>query len=176
MRFRSLLIAACLALAAGPGAAREGNAIALPWIGQKTASDCGRAVLASLKARGGGSAEQAYRRIHDPADPSRGYSISEMRRLGGLSVMAPAGIAIAGDCAVRPPVVAHFAHVKSIVGAGHPVVVPVSAGFSSGHYLILAGTTADGFMVHDPAAAGLRAMSTSSLMSSMCGFGYIALR
>jgi hypothetical protein len=155
--------------------ARSRADVRVPWIGQKTSTDCGRAVLASLKARRGGSPERHYASIRDPKDTANGYSISEMQRLGGLSVRSPAGIVIRGDCAERPAVTAHFAALRQIVGNGRPVVVPVSSGFGSGHYLILVGASGEGFRVHDPASPGLRSMSSSELARLMCGFGYVAL-
>ena len=171
---------AILALGVAAGVRPARAAVRLPWIGQKTASDCGRAVLASLAARRGGSAEAIYARIPDPADPSRGYSIAEMRRLGsrigvGLSVRAPGGVTIIGDCAERPAVTAHFASLARTVSAGRPVVVPVSSGFGAGHYLILVGASGGQFTVHDPASSGLRGMSTAELARAMCGYGYVAL-
>ena len=170
--------AATFGLAAGVRPA--GAAVRVPWIGQKSASDCGRAVLASLAARRGGSAEAIYARIPDPADPSRGYSIAEMRRLGskigvGLTVRAPGGITIAGDCSERPAVTAHLASLARTVAAGRPVVVPVSSGFGSGHYLILVGAKGGDFTVHDPASSGLRNMSAAELARVMCRYGYVAL-
>jgi ABC-type bacteriocin/lantibiotic exporter with double-glycine peptidase domain len=154
-------------------------AMAVPWIAQKSASDCGRAVLASLAARRHGNAEAIYRRIPDPADRERGYSIPEMRRLGarvgvGLSIMAPAGVVIAGDCTARPAVAAHLARVARRVAAGGPVVVPVG-GYFGGHYLILVGVSGDRFAALDPASPGLKSISSGQLSGQMCGFGYVAL-
>ena len=159
-----------------PASARTIN---VPWYGQKNSSDCGRAVLASLAARRGGSAEAAYRRLPEPTDP-RGYSISDMRRYGsrvgvGLSVSGPGGVVIAGNCGASPAVAAHMTRLSRAVTGGRPVVVPVSSGFGSGHYLVLVGTSGDGFMALDPASPGLRAMSRDQLASSMCGYGYLAL-
>jgi hypothetical protein len=51
------LIAATLLLSVVGGDAGE---IALPWIKQKTATECGRAVLASVAARHGGDVEEYY--------------------------------------------------------------------------------------------------------------------
>lgn len=153
--------------------------INVPWYGQKNSSDCGRAVLASLAARRGGSAEAAYRRLPEPTDP-RGYSISDMRRYGsrvgvGLSVSGPGGVVIAGNCGVSPAVAAHLTRLSRAVAGGRPVVVPVSSGFGGGHYLVLVGTSGDGFTALDPASPGLRSMSRDQLASSMCGYGYLAL-
>ena len=155
-------------------------AIAIPWIGQKSATDCGRAVLAALAARRGGNAEATYRKLPDPPDPVNGYSVTDMRRFGarvgvGLSLRAPGGVVIAGDCAPRPAVAAHMASLARMVSAGRPVVVPVSSGFASGHYLILVGASGAGFTAHDPASPGLREISTDQLASSMCAYGYVAL-
>jgi Papain-like cysteine protease AvrRpt2 len=171
--------AASAGLAILLSASAAGGAAAVPWVGQKSANDCGRAVLAALAARRGANPEAAYRRIPDPADAFRGYSIPEMRRLGarvgvGLSTMAPAGVGIAGDCSPRPAVAAYFARLKARVAAGHPVVVPVG-GFAAGHYLILVGASGDGFTYLDPASPGRGSMSTADLSSRMCGFGYVAL-
>lgn len=164
------------ALLATTGALAAAN---VPWVGQKSASDCGRAVLVSLAARRGGGPDAIYGRIPDPADGFRGYSIPEMRRLGArvgvhLSTMAPAGVGITGDCSPRPTVTAYFGRLRSRVAAGHPVVVPVG-GFVAGHYLILVGASGDEFTYLDPASPGRSTMSTAQLSSQMCGFGYVAL-
>jgi hypothetical protein len=171
-----VLLTAVTGIDAAPALARDIN---VPWYGQKNSSDCGRAVLASLAARRGGSAEAAYRRLPEPTDP-RGYSISDMRRNGGrvgvgLSVSAPGGVTIAGNCAGGPAVAAHMTRLSRAVAGGRPVVVPVSSGFGSGHYLVLVGATGDGFTALDPASPGLRSMSRDQLASSMCGYGYMAL-
>lgn len=163
-------------LIAAPAAAR----VSVPWIGQKNSADCGRAVLASLAARRGGSPEAIYRRIPDPADTTRGYSINELRRVGsrvgvGLSVRAPTGVVIAGSCSASPAVDAHFATLAKIVNGGRPVVVPISAGFGMGHYLILTGASGGSFTALDPASPGERLMSAADLRSRMCGYGFVAL-
>jgi ABC-type bacteriocin/lantibiotic exporter with double-glycine peptidase domain len=166
-----------LAAAALPALAR----VSVPWIGQKNSADCGRAVLASLAARRGGSPEAIYRRIPDPADTTRGYSITEMRRVGsrvgvGLSVVAPAGVVIAGNCQASPAVDAHFARLARTVNGGRPVVVPVSSGFGMGHYLILTEASGGSFTALDPASPGQRSLSAAELRSRMCGYGYVALQ
>ena len=166
-------------VAAGIGAAFAGP-ISLPWIGQKTAADCGRAVLASLAARRGGDVEEFYRRLPDPPDPVRGYSVLDMQRFGtgigvNLTVLAPAGVVIAGECSPRPAVTAHFARLASLISAGNPVVVPVERGVGAGHYLMLVGTRSDGFVLLEPATPGLQRIGTSELAALMCGFGYLAL-
>jgi hypothetical protein len=152
--------------------------IAVPWIAQKTASDCGRAVLASLAARRGRSIETAYRSIPDPNDGMRGYSLTEMRRLAarlgvGLSVRAPSGVVITGDCTPRPAVTAHFARIARAVASGRLYVMPVS--FGLGHYIILVGAGADRFSYRDPASPGTHSMSTAELVGRSCAFGHLAL-
>ena len=109
-----------------------------------------------------------------------GYSISDMRRFGarvgvGLSLRAPGGIVIAGDCAPRPAVAAHMASLARTVAGGRPVVVPVSSGFASGHYLILVSAGGGSFTAHDPASPGLREIGAEQLASRMCAYGYVAL-
>jgi hypothetical protein len=152
----------------------------VPWFGQKTSSDCGRAILASLAARRGGNPQTYYDRLPAPTDP-RGYSIADMRRLGprvgvGLSTTAPGGVVIAGNCTMTPAVTRHMARIAGAVRGGRPVVVPVGGfGFGSGHYLILIGANASGFTALDPASPGQRQYSTESLASSMCSYGFIAL-
>ena len=163
-RFALLLAGTLLSLSA----ASAGAAITIPWIGQKSAADCGRAVLAALAARRGGNAEAAYAKLPDPPDPVNGYSISDMRRFGarvgvGLSLRAPGGIVIAGDCAPRPAVAAHMASLARTVAGGRPVVVPVSSGFASGHYLILVSAGGGSFTAHDPASPGLREIGAEQL-------------
>jgi ABC-type bacteriocin/lantibiotic exporter with double-glycine peptidase domain len=154
--------------------------ISVPWIGQKTKTECGRAVLASLAARRGGDIEALYGRLPAPPDQVRGYSVPEMRRFGAsvgveLTVQAPAGIVIAGECSTRPAVTAHFSRLAELVAAGKPVVVPVASGVDAGHYLVLVGAQSDGFIVLDPGSPGVRRLSTTELASYMCGFGYVAL-
>jgi hypothetical protein len=165
----------------GAGAAPATPAtVSLPWIGQKTTTECGRAVLASLAARRGGDTEAFYRRLPAPPDEARGYSVPEMERFGSLvgvnlAVQAPAGIVIAGECSPRPAVTAHFSRLASLVSAGSPVVVPIASGVGAGHYLVLVGAQSDGFTVLDPASPGLRRIGASDLAALMCGFGYVAL-
>jgi hypothetical protein len=149
------------------------------WFGQKSISDCGRAVLTSLAARRGGNPEQIYKRIPEPVDQARGYSVPEMQRAGArvgvsLSVRAPSGVVIAGECRPTPAVSAYFARLSHSVASGHPVVVPITTG-GAGHYLLLVGTSGTSFSVLDPASPGARTMDTSTLASAMCGFGYVAL-
>jgi hypothetical protein len=175
----SRALAIGVVIAAVSFCANSARAASVPWIAQKTASDCGRAVLASLAARRGGDIEKIYSRIPDPADGFRGYSVTEMRRVGagigvGLSLRAPSGVVIAGECSPNPAVSVYFARLSRSVASGHPVIVPVSSG-GLGHYLLLVGVAGDGFSVLDPASPGLRTMSVPALASVMCGFGYVAL-
>lgn len=154
--------------------------VRVPWMAQKTTSDCGRAVLASLAARRGGSPEAYYQRLPEPPDRLRGYSITDMRRFGArvgvrLSVSAPGGVVIAGDCTARPAIAAHFRRLAQIVAAGRPVVVPVAAGFGAGHYLILVDARGGVFTALDPASASPRQLSMDRLAALTCGFGYVAL-
>lgn len=170
-------LGAALAVAVGTGSALA--QINVPWIGQKGTSDCGRAVLASLAARHGGNPERFYGRVPEPRDPARGYSVSEMQRLGGrlgvsLALRAPPGVVITGQCAPTPAVTEYFKRLSRSVAAGRPVVVPVNT-FGAGHYLVLVGASGDGFSVLDPASPGLRSMSAAALASAMCDFGYVAL-
>ena len=77
--------------------------IRVPWIKQKTATECGRAVLASVAARHGGDAEKYYRELPAPPDRSRGFSILDVKNFGtnvgvDLSILQPDGITIAGEC------------------------------------------------------------------------------
>jgi hypothetical protein len=179
---RGLAVAGlALALVAGIDAtAALARTVAVPWFAQKSASDCGRAVLASLAARRGGSAEAHYRRLPEPPDRLRGYSIRDMQRFGarvgvGLSVSAPAGLVIAGECSARPAVSAHMRRLASVVNGGQPVVVPVSSSFGAGHYLILIGAAGGSFTALDPASPGQRQLGATELASRMCGYGYVAL-
>lgn len=169
------LLATLLALA---GTAVAGT-IAVPWFGQKTRDDCGRAVLASLAARNGGDPRAQYDRLPVPSS-RRGYSVADMERLAGrvavgLTITSPEGIVVAGMCAPAPHVAAHLRRIARLVDGGTPVVVPVARGGGVGHYLILVGTRADGFAVHDPAVRGVRSMSTAALTAAMCDYGYVAL-
>ena len=173
------LMGAALAFAVGVATVPALAGVAVPWIGQKAATDCGRAVLASLAARRGGDPEQYYSRIPEPQDMARGYSIPEMQRHGAnvgvrLSLRAPAGVVITGQCAPTPAVSDYFQRLARSVAAGRPVVVPVAT-MSSGHYLVLVDASGDSFSVLDPATPGLRSMSAAELASAMCGFGYVTL-
>jgi len=159
--------------------ALAGN-IEVPWIRQKTSSECGRAVLASLAARRGGDIEKHYRRLPPPPDRVRGYSVRDMERFGvrvgvELTVTAPEGLVIAGECSPRPPVTAHFKRLAELVAAGAPVVVPVSIGGGLGHYYVLVGATDGGFTALDPGSPGLKRFSTPELSRRMCNYGYVAL-
>jgi ABC-type bacteriocin/lantibiotic exporter with double-glycine peptidase domain len=159
----------------GPALARA----AVPFFAQKTSSDCGRAVLASLAARQGGNPAQYYNRVPEPADAARGYSIPEMRRYGArlgvsLSLRAPSGVMITGQCSASAAVTNYFRQLARSAASGRPVVVPVSSGFG-GHYLILTGASGDTFSMIDP-ASGPGSISSSTLASRMCGFGYVALQ
>jgi ABC-type bacteriocin/lantibiotic exporter with double-glycine peptidase domain len=92
--------------------------IALPWIKQKTETECGRAVLASVAARHGGNPETFYRQLPAPPDRRRGYSILQLQQFGAkigvhLSLIQPDGITIAGECSERP-VLKTFFHVSNI--------------------------------------------------------------
>jgi hypothetical protein len=174
-----LTVLLALFVAADVSAALD-RTISLPWIRQKTESECGRAVLASLAARRGGDIEALYRRLPDPPDPLRGYSILDMQRFGArvgvnLTILAPMGIVIAGECSPRPAVTAHFSRLAGLVSAGSPVVVPVASGVGAGHYLVLVSTQSDGFILLEPASPGLKQIGTSELGAAMCGFGYVAL-
>ncbi len=165
---------------AGEIIAAQAVGISLPWIGQKRATECGRAVLASLAARRGGDVETFYGRLPAPPDPAHGYSVAEMQRFGAevgvdLAIQAPRGVVIAGECSPRPPVAEHFKRLAEFVAAGHPVVVPVQSGPSSGHYLVLVGAESGSFTVLDPASPGLRRFTRAQLAPLMCGFGYVAL-
>lgn len=155
--------------------------ISVPFIQQKTAIECGRAVLASLAARRGGNVEAQYSRLPPPPDQARGYSVNEMRRFGAkvgvsLSVMAPRGLVIAGECSSRPPVTEHYKRLAQTVAGGTPVVVPITLRFGGGHYLILVGAQGDTFTAHDPASSGLKQYTASELAARMCDYGYVALR
>jgi len=184
---RSSLRLLCAALAgaivlvvAGQGGSALAREISVPWLQQKTASDCGRALLASLAARKGGDIQQLYRKLPAPPDAVRGYSIRDMQRFGSrvgvsLSLTTPAGLVIAGECSPRPPVTAHFKRLAAVVAGGTPVVVPVSIGSGFGHYYVLVGAEGDGFTALDPASPGLKRFSTSSLAARMCNYGYVAL-
>lgn len=153
--------------------------IRLTWIAQKTSTDCGRAVLAMLAARRHGNPEKEYQRIPPPADRV-GYSISEMKKIGGsvgvrLKELRPSGIVIEGICPPNPKVLAYFADLAGKVRAGHPVVVPVTVSPSAGHYLILTGAAGDTFTAVDPAAPGPRTFTAAQLRVRMCDFNLIAL-
>jgi hypothetical protein len=180
-KVRALAVAVAVAGIAAMGAnAALARTVAVPWFGQKTTSDCGRAVLASLAARRGGSAEAAYRKLPAPPDRVRGYSIRDMQRFGSrvgvsLSLSAPAGLVIAGECSQRPAVSAHFKRLAGVVAGGRPVVVPVSQGLGAGHYLVLVGADGGNFTALDPASPGLRQIGSATLAARMCGYGYIAL-
>jgi hypothetical protein len=167
------------ALAALIGAARA-DTISITWIGQKSATECGRAVLASLAARRGGDVESYYARLPQPPDPVHGYSIADMQRFGAgigldLALLAPAGVVIAGECSPRPAVASYFKRLAGMVATGRPIVVPVQSGPTTGHYLVLVGVAGSGFTVLDPASPGLRHITIADLAVLMCEFGYVGL-
>jgi hypothetical protein len=97
--------------------------VALPWIKQKTATECGRAVLASVAARHGGDVETFYSRLPAPPDRRRGYSILQLQKFGArigvnLSLIEPEGITIAGECSERLSLASYFSKLgKSGCGA-----------------------------------------------------------
>ena len=64
----AFLALAAIILSPSIGLAGE---IVLPWIKQKTATECGRAVLASVAARHGGDVAMFYRQLPAPSDPER---------------------------------------------------------------------------------------------------------
>lgn len=173
------LMGAALVFEAGGASVPALARVAVPWIGQKAATDCGRAVLASLAARRGGDPEEYYSRIPEPEDMARGYSILEMQRHGArlgvsLALRAPSGVVITGQCSPTQAVSDYFRRLSGSVAAGRPVIVPVTTA-SSGHYLVLVDVSGDSFSVLDPATPGLRSMGAAELASAMCGFGYVAL-
>lgn len=150
------------------------------WILQKTPSDCGRAVLASLAARTDGDAEAAYRRIPDPQDKIQGYSIAEMIErapaLGfALSLAAPSGKTVAGQCAMRPAVAKHLADLGRSAAANKPVVVPVTLPPGIRHYLLLIGIRDGRFRLMDPASSDDRILGDSELAALMCDTAFLAL-
>lgn len=171
------LIAAILLFSVVGASAGE---IALPWIKQKTATECGRAVLASVAARHGGDVEEYYRELPAPPDRLRGYSILDVKKFGAnvgvnLSVLQPDGITIAGECSERPAVTAYFSKLTDMVGAGRPIIVATGDSSSRGHYLVLVGARAGKFITLDPSTPGPTAISLRALRLMMCGFGYAAL-
>jgi len=177
---RALLGAVLLLLLAEEAAAAQAGEISLPWVGQKSATECGRAVLASLAARRGGDAEAFYRRLPPPPDAEHGYSIAEMQHFGAevgvhLTLKVPQGVVIAGECLPAPSATAYFKKLAGLVRASQPVVVPVDSRPGSGHYLVLVGADRGDFTVLDPASPGLRRIPDLQLAALMCSFGYIAL-
>ena len=154
--------------------------ISLPWVAQKTRSDCGRAVLASVAALKGQAPAAAYAKLPSPPDQMRGYSVAEMQRFAPLvgvqlSLRAPQGLVIAGECSSRPAIDRHVDELAQMVRAGIPVIVPVESGRSRGHYLVLTHADARTFSFHDPARLGPQTVARAQLAGRMCPFGYIAL-
>lgn len=174
--FAFVILATLIALSA-TGVAGE---IALPWIRQKTETECGRAVLASVAARHGGDVEAIYRRLPAPPDRKRGYSILEMQKFAveigvNLLLIQPEGIVISGLCSERPAVAAYIPKLAKTVADGHPVIIPVGDAASRGHYLVLLGVAGDNFTALDPSTPQRKTVSASELRAMMCGFGYAAL-
>ena len=104
--------------------------VALPWIKRKTATECGRAVLASVAARHGGDVETFYSRLPAPPDRRRGYSILQLQKFGArigvnLSLIEPEGVTIAGECSERQSLASYFSKLENLVAAGRPVIVPI---------------------------------------------------
>jgi ABC-type bacteriocin/lantibiotic exporter with double-glycine peptidase domain len=176
---RALLALLMTGLLLSVGAAGAGQ-IALPWIKQKTETECGRAVLASIAARHGGDAETFYRQLPAPPDRRRGYSIVQMQKFAAkigidLSLIQPEGITIAGECSERPALKTYFSRLEHLVETGHAVIVPIGDASSGGHYLILIGVKDGNFSALDPSTPERRKISSGELRSMMCGFGYLAL-
>jgi ABC-type bacteriocin/lantibiotic exporter with double-glycine peptidase domain len=160
--------------------AAAADQIALPWIKQKTETECGRAVLASVAARHGGEAETFYRQLPAPPDRRRGYSILQLQKFGAkigvdLSLIQPEGITIAGECSERPALKAYFSRLEKLIDAGHAVIVPIGNAASRGHYLVLVGVKDGNFTALDPSTPERKKISATELRSMMCGFGYVAL-
>jgi ABC-type bacteriocin/lantibiotic exporter with double-glycine peptidase domain len=135
--------------------------VALPWIKQKTETECGRAILASVAARHGGDVETFYRRLPAPPDPRRGYSILQLQKFGAkigihLSLIQPEGITIAGECSERPWLASYLAKLENLVEAGHPVIIPIGDAASRGHYLVLVGVKDGNFTALDPSTPELK--------------------
>lgn len=154
--------------------------VSLPWVLQKTPTDCGRAVLASLASRNGGNIEDIYRRIPDPLDAARGYSVSEIMGLSrthgmSMSLLAPKGAWTAGRCTKSIELNAYLSRISQKVAAGLPVIVPIANDQTAGHYLILVGFEDGRFTVHDPAKPELRQIVSDELADLMCHFAYLGL-
>lgn len=154
--------------------------IALPWIKQKTETECGRAVLASIAARHGGDVEKIYQELPTPPDPRRGYSIIQLQKFGAkvgvkLLLIQPEGIAIAGECSERPALASYFSRLEDLIGKGHPVIVPTGDAAKCGHYLVLIDVNDGNFTALDPSTPQRQRISARELRSMMCGFGYVAL-
>jgi ABC-type bacteriocin/lantibiotic exporter with double-glycine peptidase domain len=154
--------------------------IVLPWIKQKTETECGRAVLASIAARHGGDVETFYRRLPAPPDPRRGYSLIQLQKFGAkvgvkLLLIQPEGITIAGECSERPALASYFSRMEDLIGKGHPVIVPTGDAAKRGHYLVLVNVTDGDFTALDPSTPQRQRISARELRSMMCGFGYVAL-
>jgi len=174
---RALLLVAVALLS---GRVTYADQVALPWIKQKTQTECGRAVLASIAARHGGDVETFYSRLPAPPDRRRGYSILQLQKFGAriginLSLIQPEGITIAGECSERPWLASYFAKLENLVEAGHPVIVPIGDAANRGHYLVLVGVKDDNFTALDPSMPEGRKINSRELRSMMCGFGYVAL-
>jgi hypothetical protein len=137
-RVAFLLLALLAMMLLPPAGTLYADPIALPWIKQKTVTECGRAVLASIAARNGGDVESFYRQLPVPSDQMRGYSIRQMQKLAAkigvdLSLMQPEGITIAGECSERPGLAAYFSQLENLIDAGHPVIVPIGDAAKRGH-------------------------------------------
>src|SRR5262249_59768244 len=121
--------------------------VALPWIKQKTATECGRAVLASIAARHGGDVETFYGRLPAPPDRRRGYSILQLQKFGArigvnLSLIEPEGITIAGECSERLSLASYFSKLENLVAAGRSPVGPVRGAANRRPYRFLGGAPA----------------------------------
>ena len=149
--------------------------VALPRIKQKTAAECGRALLASVAARHGGDVETFYTRLPAPPDRRRGYSILQLQKFGArigvnLSLIEPEGVTIAGECSERQSLASYFSKLENLVAAGRPVIVPIGDASSRGHYLVLVGVKDGNFIALDPSTPERKEISARKLQSMMCGF------
>jgi len=161
--------------------AHAGNAalIDLPWIAQKSSTECGRAVLASLGARYRQDVERAYQHLKEVKPGHLGYNMDELEAEGqklGLHLKdtPPTQSNPKALCSINPRTEQYFNNLANHISSGRPVVIVISLASGAAHYVILTGFQSDYFIVHDPLSPDRTFINRADLAIAMCRSGYRA--
>ncbi len=184
--FVALILVGAVMAALSGHAALAATGSRFTWIGQKTATDCGRAILASVIAGlHSVDAESAYRSIRPgPSRPDIGFSVDELiARAASLhpehlrvemTLVAPQGVTILGSRKKCSPHSEYYKNLAAVAEAGHPIIVRRS-GAGPAHYLLIVGHAGGEFSLQDPSRRGIEKMSVTRLNALMCASDYLAL-